>query len=171
MILWQAIGVPYLLRRVGPRAGLHGVVGGDGVPGKGIHWIESNHKGPDSSHTLLADLTWCWGRMRGTCSCSGWCRRPRTRPATGSRTAWPRQPYSGYWLAHIFTLFRTMYRVTTINVSRKWIEWAEWATSLCTANSPFPGHVYSSHSVDRVFLQNPLVGKFKFQRRLYNKKP
>ena len=33
-----------------------------------------------------------------------------------------------------------LYRVTTINVSRKWIEWAEWAASLCMANSPFPGH-------------------------------
>ena len=40
-----------------------------------------------------------------------------------------------------------MYRVTTVNVSRKWIEWAEWAASLCTANSPFPGQVYCSHPV------------------------
>ena len=39
------------------------------------------------------------------------------------------------------------YRVTAINVSRKWIEWAEWAGSLCTANSPFPGHVYCRHPV------------------------
>ena len=37
--------------------------------------------------------------------------------------------------------------MTTINVSRKWIEWAEWAASLCTANSPFPGHVYCRHPV------------------------
>ena len=37
--------------------------------------------------------------------------------------------------------------MTTINVSWKWIEWAEWAASLCTANSPFPGHVYCSHPV------------------------
>ena len=36
-------------------------------------------------------------------------------------------------------------------MSRKWIEWAEWAASLCTANSPFPGHVYRRHPVD-VFL-------------------
>ena len=41
----------------------------------------------------------------------------------------------------------TMYRVTAINVSRKWIEWAEWAASLCPANSPFPGHVYCRHPV------------------------
>ena len=47
----------------------------------------------------------------------------------------------------------TSYRVTAINVSRKWIEWAEWAASLCTANSPFPGHVYCSHPV----LQTTLV--------------
>ena len=40
-----------------------------------------------------------------------------------------------------------MYRVTTINVSRKWIEWAEWAALSCTANSPFPGHVYCRHPV------------------------
>ena len=39
------------------------------------------------------------------------------------------------------------YRVVTINVSRKWIEWAEWAASLYTANSPFPGHVYCRHPV------------------------
>ena len=44
-------------------------------------------------------------------------------------------------------LFWQKYRVTTINVSRKWIEWAEWAASLCTANSPFPGHVYCRHPV------------------------
>ena len=44
-----------------------------------------------------------------------------------------------------------MYRVTTINVSRKWIEWAEWAASLCTANSPFPGHVYCRHPVGVVY--------------------
>ena len=40
-----------------------------------------------------------------------------------------------------------MYRVTTINVTKKWIEWAEWAASICTANSPFPGHVYCGHPV------------------------
>ena len=40
-----------------------------------------------------------------------------------------------------------LYRVTTINMSRKWIEWAEWAASLCTAKSPFPGHVYCRHPV------------------------
>ena len=32
-----------------------------------------------------------------------------------------------------------------INVSWKSIEWAEWAASLCTANSPFLGHVYCRH--------------------------
>ena len=42
-----------------------------------------------------------------------------------------------------------MYRVTAINVSRIWIEWAEWAESLCTANSPFPGHVIA---VTRYFV-------------------
>ena len=42
---------------------------------------------------------------------------------------------------------QALYPVTTINVSRKWIEWAEWAASLCTANSPFPVHVYCSHPV------------------------
>ena len=40
-----------------------------------------------------------------------------------------------------------LYRVTTINMSRKWMEWAEWAASLCMANSPFPGHVYCRHPV------------------------
>ena len=40
-----------------------------------------------------------------------------------------------------------IYRVTAINVSRKWIEWAEWAASLCTANSPFPGPIYCRHLV------------------------
>ena len=44
------------------------------------------------------------------------------------------------------------YRVTTINVSRKWIEWAEWAASLCTANSPFPGHVYCRHPVHTILF-------------------
>ena len=39
------------------------------------------------------------------------------------------------------------YRVVTINVSRIWIEWAEWAALSCTANSPFPGHVYRHHPV------------------------
>ena len=39
------------------------------------------------------------------------------------------------------------YRVTTINVSRIWIEWAEWAALCCTAISPFPGHVYRRHPV------------------------
>ena len=43
--------------------------------------------------------------------------------------------------------YYVLYRVTTINVTRKWIEWAEWAASLCTANSPFPGHIYGSHPV------------------------
>ena len=43
------------------------------------------------------------------------------------------------------------YRVTTINVSRIWIEWAEWAALTCTANSPFPGHVYCSHPVQWVY--------------------
>ena len=51
-----------------------------------------------------------------------------------------------------------MYRVTTINVSRKWIEWAEWAASLCTANSPFPGHVYRRHPVDGT-MGNGLVAR------------
>ena len=48
------------------------------------------------------------------------------------------------------------YRVTTINMSRKWIEQAEWAASLCTANSPFPGHVYCSHPVSQreVFIND-----------------
>ena len=41
------------------------------------------------------------------------------------------------------------YRVTTINVSRKCIEWTEWAASLCTANSPFPNYVYCRHPVQR----------------------
>ena len=36
----------------------------------------------------------------------------------------------------------SLYRVTTINVSRIWIELAEWAAMVSTANSPFPGHVY-----------------------------
>ena len=40
-----------------------------------------------------------------------------------------------------------MYRVTAINVSRIWIDWAEWAALRCTANSPFPGHVYCHHPV------------------------
>ena len=48
----------------------------------------------------------------------------------------------------------TIYRVTTIDVSRKWIEWAEWASSLCTANSPFPGHVYCRHPVYQT-MQKP----------------
>ena len=39
------------------------------------------------------------------------------------------------------------YRVVTINVSRIWIEWAEWAALSCTANSPFPVHVYRHHPV------------------------
>ena len=39
------------------------------------------------------------------------------------------------------------YRVTTINVSRIWMEWAEWAALSCTANSPFPGQVYCRHPV------------------------
>ena len=46
----------------------------------------------------------------------------------------------------------TLYRVMAINMSRKWIEWAEWAASLCTANSPFPGHVYCRHPVEVSFL-------------------
>ena len=51
-------------------------------------------------------------------------------------------------LTHEFLrIKKEVYRVTTINVSRKWIELAEWAASLCTANSPFPVHVYSSHPV------------------------
>ena len=40
-----------------------------------------------------------------------------------------------------------MYRVTTINVRRIWIESAEWAALSCTANSPFLGHVYCRHPV------------------------
>ena len=40
-----------------------------------------------------------------------------------------------------------MYRVTAINVSRIWIEWAERAALSCMANSPFPGHVYCRHPV------------------------
>ena len=47
---------------------------------------------------------------------------------------------------------QSLYRVTAINVSRKWIEWAEWAASLCTANSPFPGHVYSGTPRYRFWL-------------------
>ena len=43
------------------------------------------------------------------------------------------------------------YRVTTINVSRIWIEWAEWAALSCTANPPFPGHVYRRHPVLKRF--------------------
>ena len=39
------------------------------------------------------------------------------------------------------------YRVTAINVSRKWIEWAEWAALRCAAYSPFPGRVYRRHPV------------------------
>ena len=39
------------------------------------------------------------------------------------------------------------YRVTEINVSQMWIEWAEWAALRCTANYPFPGHVYCHHPV------------------------
>ena len=56
--------------------------------------------------------------------------------------------HDGYLGREMFALERkVLYRVTTINVSRKWIEWAEWAASLCTANSPFPGHVYYRHPV------------------------
>ena len=54
-----------------------------------------------------------------------------------------------FW--HIIS-HQAMYRVTTINVSRIWIEWAEWAASLCTANSPFPGHVYCLHPVHEIGL-------------------
>ena len=53
-----------------------------------------------------------------------------------------------------------LYRVSAINVSRKWIEWAEWAASLCMANSPFPGHVYCSHlvySAEPVILRRFLI--------------
>ena len=45
-----------------------------------------------------------------------------------------------------------VYRVTAINLSRKWIEWAEWAALLCTADSPFPGHVYCRHPVHTLRL-------------------
>ena len=48
----------------------------------------------------------------------------------------------------LIKILRNIYRVTTINVSLKWIEWAEWAALSCTANSPFPGHVYRRHPVD-----------------------
>ena len=49
-----------------------------------------------------------------------------------------------------------IYWVTTINMSRKWIEWAGWAALSCTANSPFPGHVYCRHSVV-FFTHCPLI--------------
>ena len=53
-------------------------------------------------------------------------------------------------ILRIYTQVLT-YRVTTINVSRIWIEWAEWAALCCTANSPFPGHVYCRHPVQAIF--------------------
>ena len=37
--------------------------------------------------------------------------------------------------------------MTAINMSRIWIEWAEWAALCFTANSPFPGQVYCRHPV------------------------
>ena len=44
-------------------------------------------------------------------------------------------------------LLPLQYWVMAINVSRIWIEWAEWAALRCTANSPFPGHVYCRQPV------------------------
>ena len=74
-----------------------------------------------------------------------------------------------------------MYRVTVINVSRKWIE---WAASLCTAYSPFSGHVYCRHPVvsyslydyasipQYVSLRRSVPASccscYKFARRTYN---
>ena len=48
----------------------------------------------------------------------------------------------------MFSPYKNKYRVTTISVSRIWIEWAEWAALCYTAISPFPGHVYRRHPVD-----------------------
>ena len=56
-----------------------------------------------------------------------------------------------------FVILWNVYRVTAINVSRKWIEWAEWAGSLCTANSPFLGHVYCRHPVLKSIFCLPFV--------------
>ena len=66
----------------------------------------------------------------------------------------------------ISTSCLSLYRVTTINVSRKWIEWAEWAASLCTANSPFPGHVYCSHPV-QFKMDTELWRQLKFREKLF----
>ena len=85
-----------------------------------------------------------WGRRHGRrrrrpCRCA---RRSRLRPlwlATKESlpvTQWRTESAASSPL--------TVYWVTAINVSRKWIE---WAASLCTANSPFPGHVYCRHPV------------------------
>ena len=64
----------------------------------------------------------------------------------------PARPPLLFWdLAFLFKRSNSFYRVTAINVSRKWIDWAEWAASLCTANSPFPGHVYCRHPVEIKF--------------------
>ena len=50
-----------------------------------------------------------------------------------------------------------LYRVTTINMSRKWIEWAGWAALSCTANSPFPGHIYCRHPVCPCLGKDPPI--------------
>ena len=63
------------------------------------------------------------------------------------KTAYQTALYSSFCRLVIIPWVSVKYRVTAINVSWKLIEWAEWAASLCTANSLFPGHVYCRHPV------------------------